>query len=222
MSFNHTDCVLVMGRRGCGKSYLAKGVQNIWPRRIIIDSLNEYTEEDYAGAKVVHSFHEFCEALKKLHSVSQDNFVLIYQFDIESENHVDEFNEIMRLCFYFGNIQVVVEEVQLYSTPHQLPKWLKQCLLVGRHNNLSLLFTTQRPGELNKTILSQCSHIFCGQIIEGNDLRYVSSFLNQDADRLSKIPPRRFLYFYEGRVTEISNDFKKTSPDQKPKNRRKT
>jgi DNA helicase HerA-like ATPase len=113
----------------------------------------------------------------------------------------------MRVCYYFGHIQVVVEEVQLYSSPHTLSKWLKNCLLTGRHKGLSLLFTTQRPGELNKTILSQCSHIFCGQIVEGNDLRYVSSFLNEDSKRLSGLPPRRFLYFSDDGIKEISNEF---------------
>jgi len=171
---------------------------------VIIDSLNEYYEE----GETVHSFHEFCEAMLRLKSMKQDNFTLVYQFDPESENGPELFDEIMRVCFYFGNIQVVIEEVQLYSSPHVLPKWLKHALLIGRHQGLSLLFTTQRPGELNKTVLSQCAHIFCGQIIEGNDLRYISSFLNQDSQKLSSLPERRFLYFNgSSEIREISNDF---------------
>ena len=201
--FNLTDCVLVMGRRGCGKSYLAQKIQALWPRRIIIDSLNEYSE-----GEVVHSFHEFTEAVLRLESAKPDEFTLVIQFDPDSVENEETFDEMLRLCFFLGNVQLVIEEVQLYSTPHKLPHWLKQCLLIGRHNQISLLFTTQRPGELNKTILSQCIHIFCGQIIEGNDLRYVSSFLNQDADRLSSLPAREFLYFSEGQIKKISNDLK--------------
>lgn len=198
-----TDCVLVMGRRGCGKSFLAKKIQSIWPRRIIVDALKEY---DKRHGEIVFSFAAFCEKLVSLHSKKPAEFVLIFQFDPESEVSEVEFNEICRLAFYFGNIQLVIEEVQLYASTHRLPHWLKQCLLIGRHRGLSLCFTTQRPGELHKTILSQCAHIFCGQIFEGNDLRYVSSFLNQDSERLSRLPIRRFLYFSEGQVVEISND----------------
>lgn len=192
-----------MGRRGCGKSHLAQKIQDLWPRKIIIDSLNEYTE-----GEIVHSFHDFSEALIRLESLNPDAFTLVVQFDPDTEEGEETFNEMLRLCFYFGNVQIVIEEVQLYSSPHKMPHWLKQCLLIGRHNNLSLLFTTQRPGELNKTILSQCIHIFCGQIIEGNDLRYISSFLNENSERLSSIPARQFLYFSEGNVKKITNDLK--------------
>lgn len=200
--FQATDCLLVMGRRGCGKSFLAQNIQKLWPRRIILDTLDEYSE-----GEVVHSFDEFCNKLQEFKSVNKDHFVLIYKFEPESVQSAVEFEQIMRLAYYFGNVQVVIEEIQIYSSPNNLPHWLKNCLLTGRHQNLSLLFTTQRPGELNKTILSQCAHIFCGQIVEGNDLRYIASFLRQDAQKLISLPERKFLYFSSSGVQEISNDF---------------
>lgn len=203
MHFQSHDCVLIMGTRGCGKSYLAQRIQKIWPRRVIIDSLNEYTE-----GTVVYSFNEFAQKLSEFKSVNQHDFELVYQFDPESNISEVEFEQIVRLCYYFGNIQLVIEEIQLYSTPHVLPHWLKNALLTGRHQNISLLFTTQRPGELNKTILSQCSHIFCGRIVEGNDLRYISGFLRQDANKLINLPERKFLYFSKNGISEINNDFK--------------
>lgn len=200
---NATDCLLVMGQRGCGKSYLAKNLQSLWPRRVIIDSLNEYRE-----GFIVHNFLDFADTLKHLHESKSENFVLVYQFDFESNISEAEFNEIIRLCYYFGNIQIVIEEVQLYSSAHKMPKNLKNALLTGRHQNISLLFTSQRPGEVNKTIISQCAHIFVGTTVEGNDLRYISSFLNQDAEKLSSLKARQFLYFSAEGIREISNDFK--------------
>jgi hypothetical protein len=196
-----TDCILIMGRRGCGKSYLCKKIQSVWPRRIIIDSLSEYTEGD-----IVFNFFEFTEKLKyyKANNISQ--FEIVYQFDPENELSEEEFNQIMRVSYYFGNVQVVIEECQLYSNPHKMPKWLKNSLLTGRHQNMSLLFTTQRPAELHKTILSQCTHIFCGQILEGNDLRYLSSFLGRESDKLPTLPERNFLYFTDKGVRQVTNE----------------
>lgn len=202
MKIEGNDCILVMGRRGCGKSFLAKRLQTIWPRRVIVDSLNEYS-----GKNVAFNFQEFSEKLIKLKSENSKKFELIFQFNPENENSESEFNELLRLCYYFSNIQIVIEEVQLYSSPHYLPKWLKNCLLIGRHRNLSVLCTSQRPGEVNKTILSQCSHIFCGNIIEGNDLKYISSFLNLEAKKLVNLPDRKFIYFSREGIREISNKF---------------
>lgn len=198
-----TDCILVMGRRGCGKSYLAKRIQTIFPRRVIVDTLNEYGKND---GEVVFNFLDFSKRLIELKENKTSAFVLIFQFPVESELNKVEFNQIMRLCYYFRNIQIVVEEIQLHCNTQWLPHWLKNNLLIGRHQNLSLLFTSQRPGEVNKTIVSQCSHIFCGNLIDGNDLKYVSNFLNQNSEKLVNLPDRRFLYFHKGKIAEISND----------------
>ena len=220
---NPTDCLLVMGRRGCGKSYLGRRLQALWPKRVVIDVVHEYKSNDFENSEIVNSFDKFTEKLIEFKKNNSKKFVLIYQFDPESPVSEEVFDHIMRVCYYFGNIQVVIEEIQDFCTPHHLPLWLKNCLLTGRHKGLSLLFTTQRPGTLNKTALSQCRHIFCGNIIEGNDLRYVSSFLNQDARRLSSLPVRRFLYFRDGEISEIENDFKipENKSEKIPKNKNK-
>jgi len=191
-----------MGQRGCGKSFLAKRVQSLWPRRVVIDSLNEYTE-----GTIVHNFRDFADMLYHFKEVDQKEFVLVYQFNFESHISESEFNEIIRVCYYFANIQIVIEEVQLYSSTHNLPKNLKNALLTGRHQNISLLFTSQRPGEVNKTIISQCSHSFIGLTKEGNDLNYLKNTLGNEVLKASNLPARRFLYFSENGVSEISNDF---------------
>ncbi len=201
-----TDCILIMGRRGCGKSFLAKGIQGIFPRRVIVDTLNEYRPEG-PNQFLARNFSEFSEKLIEYKQNNIRNFVLIFQFPVESDQFEGVFNEIMRVCYYFKDIQIVIEEVQLHSNTQWLPSWLKKNLLIGRHQGLSLLFTSQRPGEVNKTIVSQCTHIFCGNLIDGNDIKYVSNFLNQDSEKLVNLPDRRFLYFHKGKISEISNDF---------------
>lgn len=198
-----TDCILIMGVRGCGKSYLCKNIQKLWPRRVVIDSLDEYDD-----SLAVFSFDEFAKKLIELDKAKASSFEVVFKFDPENDIDSIEFNEVMRLCYYFGSIQVVIEEVQLFSNPHFLPKWLKNNLLIGRHQSISVICTSQRPGEVNKTILSQCSHIFCGRIVEGNDVRYVSGFLNQSAEKLTSLPDRRFLYFSPTGVQEIDNDLR--------------
>lgn len=201
--FNSTDKIFIMGRSGCGKSHLAKIIQEIWPRKIIVDTLDEYPDDQY---HCVYSFDEFSQFL--IQNQNTPKFSLVYKFNVENNSQDIEFNEVMRLCYYFGNVLIVIEELQFFASIHDLPKWLKNCCLTGRHRNIGMLFTSQRIGEINKTVLSQCSHIFVGQMIEKNDIQYISSFLNQDSKRLAGLPERRFLYFHAGKITEISNDLK--------------
>lgn len=209
MKFAATDCIGIIGRRGCGKSHLGKKLQQMWPRRVILDPTFEYTDATgrpiFPGAIVVHNFFEFGKKIIELKNSKK--FVLIFQPGIELEDFRAEFDQICRVIFYFGDVQIVLEELQEYASPHQLPAWLKKLMLVGRHQKISVLWTSQRPGEINKTVLSQCVHLFCGSIFEGNDLRYIANFLDEDSKKLKNLADREFFWFTQNNIKKIRNDF---------------
>lgn len=200
--FISSDKTLIMGRSGCGKSYLCRRLQKIWPRRVIIDSLAEYQDEKERFT----TFDAITARLKKAKETNEKEFTLVFQFDPEIESGDEIFNQLLRVCYYFENILVVIEEVQVFSSPHYLPHWLKTSLLTGRHKNMALMFTSQRPGEVNKTIVSQCRHIFCGNLIDKNDLNYVSGFLNENSEKLINLKDRNFIYRGPHGISEVTNE----------------
>ena len=63
IEFTETDKIFCMGRSGCGKSHLAKRIQEKYPRKIIFDTLFEY---DTKNVDSVNNFNSFCEKLKKI------------------------------------------------------------------------------------------------------------------------------------------------------------
>ncbi len=193
MSFGVSDKFLFLGRSGSGKSYIARRISAAYPRKVIFDTLGEYSSSD---GIVCHDFHQFCEEiLKTEHS---EKFTIIYQFDVESSHETDEFNEALRVLWYRGNVFVLVEEIQNFATPHSIPHWVKKCLFTGRHRNLALGFTTQRPGECHKSVISQANHVFFGSLHEKNDLEYCKSVLGNRCFLLSTLPPQTFFYFRPG------------------------
>ena len=201
--FNQTDVIAIFGRRGSGKSYLAAKIQSLYPRRVVFDTLNEYSE----GIQC-RNFEEFSKTLENLKKQNSQNFQVVYQFDIEAINHEREFDEAMRLCYYFGGLTVTIEEIQSFCSVHKMPHWLKNSLLTGRHQNMAIIVTTQRPGECHKTVMSQCSHIFTGQLHDRNDVKYVSNFIGTEANELYLLDQRQFLHFCHGQpIRKMTNDF---------------
>lgn len=190
MNFKATDCFTVVGQRGCGKSHLAREINNLFPRSVIIDPAYDWTE----GEKV-NTFSAFSKKLLDKKIINEKKFRIIFQFSPDQTNIEEHFNHVLRLCYHFGNIQVVIDEVQLFTNPHYLPEYLKNLLFIGRHKGVSVMAITQRPAQLNKSILSQSSHVYVGQLHEKNDLRSVADFLNEDTDKLIQLPKRHFLYF---------------------------
>ena len=189
------DVVVIFGRRGHGKTTVSKKLQEAFDRLVIIDRLREYRDKD---AKYARSFQELSTLI--LESRDQKKFKIIFQFEIEHDEI--EFNEALRLIYYRGDLCLVVEEVHHFASPHTMPSMLKEILLTGRHQNIALIATTQRPGELHKTLLSQAHHVFAGSVHETNDIKYLSGFMGPIADELSSLKKHDggsdFIHFQPG------------------------
>ena len=66
MRFVSTDKFLFIGRSGTGKTYLCKQIQKIFPRRVIFDSMGEYTEKDFKNNDnffIISNFTEFTNTI---------------------------------------------------------------------------------------------------------------------------------------------------------------
>lgn len=203
-NLNATDCVTVLGTRGTGKSSLARRISEIWPRVVIIDPVMDWkgTPEETAT-----DFSQFSEKMNKLKNENTKKFKLIFRFNPETENKEGVFNHVLRLCFHFKNIQVVIDEIQLFSTPQYIPEHLKNLLFIGRHNGISVICITQRPGQLNKSILAQSLHVFCGQLHERNDLRVVSDFINTSQEQIINLKKGSFFHFTPGESIKLIKIF---------------
>jgi hypothetical protein len=199
--FSATDVITVLGKRGSGKTTLSRKLQSAFPRLVIFDRLHEYQGQNSENFWTVHTFDEYCAAI--LASVGKKRFTILYQFDLEQDSHAEEFNQALRILYYRGSACAVIEEVHNFATAHYLPKWFKEILLTGRHQNLALIATSQRPAELHKTLLSQCHHIFCGSLHEKNDINYLSSVLGDAADSVSSLKIGRFLHYRPGEDVQI-------------------
>lgn len=190
-AFKQIDKITILGRSGCGKSFLGKDIQKAFPRRIIFDITDEYSPNEMT----VNNFESFSSLMR---SISNDaKFVVIVKFDehLGEEDIKKIFNAMMKIIYHIGDITIVIEEVQEYSSTHSIPQWFKTLLMRGRHKNIGFITTTQRPGQLHKAILSQSTHVFCGNLIDKNDVSTVSTFLGTDSKEVSSLDNREFIWF---------------------------
>jgi DNA helicase HerA-like ATPase len=191
MKLKQTDKILIVGRSGCGKSYLGRKIAEAFPRLIIFDSLNEYEKSE----NDIYTFEQFTDVIKKIHNEKINKYKLIIKFDTSFEDSKEKFDHYIRILYELGNVIVVIEETQDYCTSYFIARWFKKAMTSGRHKNLGFIFTTQRPSFLNKTVLSQSTHIFVGNLIDKNDVTLVSNFMGANKENISHLNDREFLWF---------------------------
>ena len=196
MEIRSIDVIGFFGRRGCGKSFLCKKVQSAFPRLFIFDSLHEYE-----GENEIYNFDEFCEAVKQ--SIGKSSFTYIIRFDIETAKKSETFEQMIRLLYYRGSVTIVIEEIQNFCTPHFIGHYLENAFLTGRHRDLSILYTTQKPSTVNKKILSQSTKIFCGGLQTRGDIFEVANFLGDVSKSISELKDRHFLFWEIGQAPKV-------------------
>ncbi len=188
MKFQKADCYCLFGKRKSGKSYLARKINEAYPRQVIVDPVADWTD-----GEVVNSFEQFTDLILK--RKDDPAFKIIFRFHPDQEFTAEIFNEVLRICYHAGDLQVIVDEIQMFCSPQWMPPYLKHIAFTGRHHGVGFCVITQRPSQINKGLLSQSEHVFCGQLHDRNDLAAVASFIGEDLETLVTLPERNFIYF---------------------------
>ncbi|MBA7523274.1 hypothetical protein ES705_15398 [subsurface metagenome] len=151
---------LIFGKRGCGKSELARILCQDHKRLIIYDTLGEYT----AGVII-----EDLQALKEFWGlIYRGNFRIIYQ-PVDPEGDFDAICKLVNEC---GDLTFLVEELDRYSRPLALSQPFKEIIQRGRHRNIELIGVTQRPHGIDKLLTSQAKEMFIFNTTEPRDIDY--------------------------------------------------
>ena len=123
---------LILGKRGSGKSYLAKKMLQQLSRYLIYDTLGEYTD-----GVVIQSLAELSEFWSKVY---RGPFRIIYQ-PLDPELEFDKICSHIWLC---ENMTFLVEEVDRYARPLAMSLPFKEIIQRGRHRDC-LLYTSPSP-----------------------------------------------------------------------------
>lgn len=200
--FGPTDITIIFGKRGCGKSVLQRRISSCYPRLVVIDRLKEHRDGDF----VTKDFNQFANFLSRAMTENWATFKLVLQFDVEqkTEDQENVFSHAVRLVYKWGeitrkNIALSVEEVQHFAGPTSIDHWLFESVMTGRHSNMALLASSQRPASVHKGLVSQASHVFIGQLFERRDIEYLrATTSDQAAYAAAKLEPYTFIHFIPG------------------------
>ena len=151
--------IIVTGKSGTGKTKLAREILKLFPRKIILDILEEYQCE-----KTFHSFQEFLDNVSIL---DQNINVCIRGFKDSDVDYVCEW------CLLAGSICLAIEEFENYVTRYDAYKYLDEIIRRGRHNDVSLLAVSQRVPDFPPLFRSQITSFFSFYQDEPIDVKHL-------------------------------------------------
>ena len=182
--------ILIFGKRGSGKSYLAnKQIENEL-RLVVFDTMSEYENG------IVFGTEDYEQCLEFWRKVYQGRFKIIYR-PIKPKEEIEQIGE---LVYALGNCCFLIEEIDCYCSPYQISDNFAAIIQRGRHKNIKLIGITQRPFGIHRLLTSQAKEIYIFNTNEPRDREYLRILLGQEIDsKLDALKQYEYVHWQDGK-----------------------
>lgn len=150
----------IVGKRGCGKSYLARTMIANCKRVLCYDS----NRHDYTAGVV-------CDGLSVIKSYWRRVVGGPYQLIYRSDKPRADFDTVCKIVMAAGDTVFVVDEVDMYFDKGEPSEAFSDVIRRGRHNDIDLVGITQRPRQMGE-IRSMANEVYIFETHEPSDLQY--------------------------------------------------
>lgn len=156
MEIKVTDIFCILGKRGSGKSEIAKHFlrqmdQNEYPI-LVMDVNNEYSQDEFENAELFKT--------KTLNDYFQS-------YGSKLQKFIDSNNSGM----------IVFEDADVLISQSKLPMDIYDLIIRGRHKNMGCMFLFRRANNIHKQLLYNSHHIFVPKITLPNDVSYLNEYI---------------------------------------------
>jgi len=124
---------------------------------------------------------------------------VVFQPYIQRNQNEDEvYEEAFGVCRNFRNYLLIVDEVDEHA-----PTWgfksgsFRELVKRGRPlYHVGLISNSRRPHEINKAIRNNADFVVCFQIVEDDDLKYMSKWIDTPKQQIKRLKPY-YSYIYD-------------------------
>jgi hypothetical protein len=185
--YKSREIIFVLGRTGQGKS--------IWTRIFMQDKKRVFASD------LLKDFRCTYIDEKELLNMHDDGlFASPNKFRVGISNP-DELEAVGCLAFIHGQAWLMIEEAGFYfASGAKAPVWMRNAAFLGRHQELNIIITAQRPTSIPIDMRSQASRVICFSQREKNDVAWLGSYFG---DYMDAIPDLQELECLDATSSEI-------------------
>lgn len=173
-SLNRPDITAVLANTGGGKTYYTKRhVLTPAPDRLLIWDFPFQEYKDHA------EYVTFAELGRRLHGAKKGaRFRLAVTGAVDNDLRARQFDAWCRLVMATANatggLTCVVEELKDVTTASKAPTAWNILVRTGRKVGVRLVGLSQRPAQIDKDFLGQCTTIHCGPLGYDEDCKLMA------------------------------------------------
>ena len=175
----------VVGRRGSGKSTMARRLLERSARVFVFDAMGEHRwiPNRFGSLDEVEEFIYWSEAQKAFAGAF-----------VPERGLEQEFEELAQMIYERGNLVFGVEEIPMLCTPSHLSPELDRLVRLGRHRRVSLVWTAQRMTEVARRLTAATDWFILFRHTEPRDLDSIAERCGAEvAEAVATLPIHGYL-----------------------------
>lgn len=173
---NNADIIAVIGQSGMGKSSFIKG-ELLRPElynRLLMWSPMEETD-DYAGFSNGIAVKRITALVEQVKAGAR---AIAFEPSGDKKAVDKQFDAFCRIAWEMGQgTRVLVEELSGVTMPSWAPPAWKKLSTAGRHKGLTVIGVAQRPANMDKDFLGNCTEVRCYCVGYENDAKVMANAL---------------------------------------------
>lgn len=162
--------ISIFGRKGSGKTTLARRIIREYPRVIVIDTVGQYPEME-----VVFGRESILDRLLRA------NKERAFRLSLRS-GQTEDLLDALEVCYEIPHVMLVIEEAGFYCSPTLIPDAVSKLVRYGRHRAISQIYIAQRPSALHRDMTSQSDLIVSFVQTEPRDVDYLRATVGPEAE----------------------------------------
>jgi hypothetical protein len=170
------DIQAVLGASGTGKSHYVKATIRKDRRLLVWDIEDEYPDLPALALSALPAAFAGRKARRAKFICAADAATRAREFDL-----------FCRIAFAAGNLRLVVEELRFVTTASRAPDGWAAITLRGRKRGIRTIGTSQRPAQIDKDFLGNCTLIRCGALEYPEDRKAVAPILRASLEEIAAL-----------------------------------
>lgn len=193
-----SEVIFIFGKRGKGKTTLAKQYLRRAPRFMVFDPLCEYGDQGV----MIQNTPDLLRVIERFHH-RRFNLAFCPDRMTTANGEVQEFSYFCRLAAACPRTLALVDEVHSVLSLQRPNEDFSRLLRFSRHKDLSVIAVSHRPADVPRIVTYLATKIYVFQLHEPNDIAYLKKIIGPQAEVVRELLDFHYL-LYDAEADQIS------------------
>ena len=173
-----TDIVIIIGRKGSGKSYLIK--------RLFLPQFDSYVIDDHVMERTRNEYADYGYRAKYLAEIVSKPRVNFYDYPKDDSSFEKIWNAVKLHANRWGDTLFVIDEAHIHFSKKSLPTSQKEVLHENRHFGTGIILASQRIYDINPIAYKQADYIILFYTREPREIEFIRKYISSEVAEIVK------------------------------------